>query len=46
MVVLVDELEVADAIDDLLDQVSAGEEVWITRLGKVVAKLYPCDDPL
>ena len=38
------EVDVAEAtgrLGDLLDQVEAGQEVAITRYGKVVAKLVP-----
>ncbi len=39
----VEEADLADRIDDLLDRVAAGEEVSITRSGKIVARLLPCD---
>ena len=41
--IFVEESELAEAIEDLIDNVAAGEEVCITRFGKVVARLYPCD---
>ena len=41
--IYVEEAELADRIEDLIEKVDAGEEVYITRSGKIVATLVPCD---
>ena len=44
--ILVEEAELAERIDDLLDQVAAGDAFAITRAGEIVARLVSCDEDI